>query len=246
MTGNREAFSELDIGVIGTIKFGDNSAVDIRGRGTVLFHCKSGEHRALTDVYYIPKLRKNIISIGQLDERGCQVLIDDGILHIRDRERKLLAKVHRANNRLYVLELRIARPICLAAKHDDEARRWHARFGHISFDALTSLAQRCMVRGLPLITHAEELCDNYLAGKLRRLPFPKKTLYRAEDRLKLVHGDLCGPITPATHGGRRYFLLLVDDCSHYMWLQLLTSKDEASHAIKSFKARVETETGEKP
>jgi transposase InsO family protein len=102
-----------------------------------------------------------------------------------------------------------------------------------------------MVRGLPLITHAEELCDSYLAGKLRRLSFPKKTLYRAEDRLKLVHGDFCGPITPATHGGRRYFLLLVDDCSHYMWLQLLTSKDEASQAIKSFKAQVETETGEK-
>ncbi|RLM93714.1 hypothetical protein C2845_PM08G09120 [Panicum miliaceum] len=101
-----------------------------------------------------------------------------------------------------------------------------------------------MVHGLPLITHAEELCDSYLAGKLRRLPFPKKTLYRVEDRLELVHGDLCGPITPTTHGGRRYFLL-VDDCSRYMWLQLLTSKDEASKAIKSFKAQVETETGEK-
>jgi hypothetical protein len=140
MTGNREAFSELDTGVIGTIKFGDNSAVDIGGRGTVLFHCKSGEHRAPTDVYYIPKLRKNIISISQLDERGCQVPIDGGILHILNRERKLLPKVHHAKNRLYVLELRIARPICLAAKRDHEAWWWHARYGHISFDALTSLA----------------------------------------------------------------------------------------------------------
>ena len=37
--------------------------------------------------------------------------------------------------------------------------------------------------------------------------------------------DLCGPITPATHGGRCYFILLVDDYSWYMWLQLLTGKD---------------------
>jgi len=64
MTGNRAAFSELDTGVVGTVKFGDNSGVDIRGRGTVVLQCKAGEHKALTDVYYIPKLWSNIVSIG--------------------------------------------------------------------------------------------------------------------------------------------------------------------------------------
>ena len=108
MTGNRAAFSELDTGVVGTVKFGDNSGVDIQGRGTVVFQCKNGEHKALTDVYYIPKLRSNIVSIGQLDERGCQVLIDGGVLRISDRERKLLTKVEHGRNRLYTLALRIA------------------------------------------------------------------------------------------------------------------------------------------
>ena len=50
------------------MKFGDNSGVDIRCCGTVVFQCKAGEHKALTDVYYIPKLQSNIVSIGQLDE----------------------------------------------------------------------------------------------------------------------------------------------------------------------------------
>ncbi|CAN6310868.1 unnamed protein product [Urochloa humidicola] len=245
MTGNRNAFSELDIGYAGTVKFGDNSVVEVRGRGTVLFHCQTGEHRALTEVYYIPKLRSNIVSIGQLDERGCRVLIDDGVLRIHDRERKLLAKVNRSKNRLYVLDVRIARPVCLAARHNDEAWRWHARFGHLSFEALASMARQDMVRGLPLIEHVGELCDSCLAGKQRRLPFPKKANYRADDLLELVHGDLCGPITPATHGGRRFFLLLVDDCSRFMWLHLLSSKDEAAAAIKVFKALVEKETGKK-
>ena len=66
-----------------------------------------------------------------------------------------------------------------------------------------------------------------------------------KDALELVHGDLCGPITLATNGGRRYFLLLVDDCSRYMWLQLLPSKDEAAVAIKKFKMRAEAESGKK-
>ena len=81
--------------------------------------------------------------------------------------------------------------------------------------------------------------------KQRRLPFPKAAKYRAADPLKLVHGDLCGPITPATHGGRRYFLLLVDDYSRYMWLQLLTGKSDAAEAIKCFRGRAEAESRRK-
>ena len=37
----------------------------------------------------------------------------------------------------------------------------------------------------------------------------------------------------------------MDDCSRYMWLQLLTSKDEATSAIKKFKMRTEAESGKK-
>ena len=39
MTGSREAFSELDGGVTGSVKFGDGSMVEIRGRGTIIFQC---------------------------------------------------------------------------------------------------------------------------------------------------------------------------------------------------------------
>ena len=75
-----------------------------------------------------------------------------------------------------------------------------------------------MVRGLPHIKHGGELCDSCLAGKQRRLPFLKAAKYRAKEALELIHGYLCGPIMLATNGGWRYFLLLMDDCSRYMWL----------------------------
>ena len=59
------------------------------------------------DVYYILNLRSSIVSIGQLDERGCEVLIESGILKIQDRERSILAKVKRSHNRLYLLDLKV-------------------------------------------------------------------------------------------------------------------------------------------
>ena len=144
---------------------------------------------------------------------------------------------------MYLLDLKVEQPVCLAARHTEEPWLWHARFGHLNFDALGQLEK--MARGLPHIKHAGELCDNCLAEKQRRLPFPKAAKYRAKDALELVHGDLYGPITPATNGGQWYFLLLMDDCSCYMWLQLLTSKDKAVAAIKKFKMRAEAKNGKK-
>ena len=97
-----------------------------------------------------------------------------------------------------------------------------------------------MVSGLPKITHPDKLCDSCLVGKQRRASFPRAAKYRADGLL-----DLCGPISPVTPGGKRYFLLLVDDLSRFMWLSLLASKDEAPAAIKRFQASVEVESGRK-
>ena len=59
--------------------------MEIKGVGSVVFTAKSGEHRLLTGVYYIPALRNSIISLGQLDENGSRVEIKDGVMRIWDR-----------------------------------------------------------------------------------------------------------------------------------------------------------------
>jgi hypothetical protein len=121
MTERWEFFSELDSGVRGTVKFGDASAVEIEGVDSVVFVAKTGEHRLLTGVYYIPALRNSIISLGQLDENGSGVEIEHGVLHIWDHRHRLLVKVR--SNRLYVLHAQVAQPLCLAARRDDVDER---------------------------------------------------------------------------------------------------------------------------
>lgn len=69
--------------------------------------------------------------------------------------------------------------------------------------------------------------DGCLVGKQRRASFLLQAKRQAEGLLDLVCGDLCGPISPATPAGKRYFLLLVDDKSRYMWVTLLQSKNQA-------------------
>lgn len=241
MTGNRSMLMSLDETVKGTVKFGDDSVVEICGKGAVMYQCKNQEHRVLTEVYYIPRLRSNIISLGQLDESGYKIVIEGGELCIFDRERLLLARVLRSRNRLYTLALNLTAPVCLLAKADDMAWHWHARYGHLHFRVLHNLTAKKMVDGVPMIDRVEKFCDGCALGKQHRAPFPRASSYRSECGLELVHGDLCGPITPATPSGNRYFLLIVDDHSRYMWVEMLRTKDEAFRFFRKIKALAENE-----
>lgn len=145
-----------------------------------------------------------------------------------------------------IASLEVTHPVCLAVSlRHNHSWCWHARFRHLNFDALGKMAQAWLVRRLSHITHHHQICDGCLVGKQGCLPFPQAMSYRVNDRIDLVHGDLCGPIMPATYGGKKYFLLLVDDMSRYMWVVLLHGKDEAADAVKRFQASVEVEAGRK-
>jgi hypothetical protein len=238
MTGERSAFTEIDNKVHGTVHFGDGVVANIEGRGTILIRCKTGEHEVLPGVYLIPRLTANILSLGQLEEDGHKIMLHAEFLRIWDRRGCMVAKIRRGVNRLYVLHLDINKPVCMAAQGEDPAWRWHARYGHLNFRSLRKLEQEEMVHGL-------QICDSCLAGKQRRLSFPGEAKYRATFKLELVHGDLCGPITSVTPTGKKYFFLLVDDVSRYMWLTLLGTKDEAMNAFMAFQSRAEAEAGRK-
>ena len=64
MTGCRSSLANLDESVRGAVKFGDGSTVEICGVGAVTMAGKNKEHRVLTEVYFIPSLRCNIVSLG--------------------------------------------------------------------------------------------------------------------------------------------------------------------------------------
>jgi hypothetical protein len=96
-----------------------------------------------------------------------------------------------------------------------------------------------MVRSMPYIDHIEQLGNTCVVTKLKCQPFPRQASYRATEQLELVHGDLCGPMSPGIPGGWRYFLLLIDDATCYKWAMLLNSKAATADAIKRHQAATE-------
>jgi hypothetical protein len=92
-----------------------------------------------------------------------------------------------------------------------------------------------MVSDLPKLDHVEQLCETCIRTKHRCVSFPTKAKYRIDAPLDLVHGALCGPVSPATPRGHNYFLLLIENDSRFMWLELLSSKSDTATAIKKLK-----------
>ena len=114
----------------------------------------------------------------------------------------------------------------------------------MNFGSLKLLSSKAMVKGLPLIEDTPEgICEGCIIGKHSRASFPKESFHQARRPLQLIHTDICGPITPASFGGRHYFLTFIDDFSRKTWVYLLKEKREALETFKRFKALVENQTG---
>ncbi|KAG7594052.1 Integrase catalytic core [Arabidopsis thaliana x Arabidopsis arenosa] len=242
MTGDRRYFDKLDHSVTGKVRFGDDSRIDIKGKGTIAFIDLNGRSRVMTDVYFIPDLKSNIISLGQATESGCDIRLKDGYLTMHDRDGKLLVKAERSKNRLYKVKMGLKDNTCLYLTTVSESSLWHARMGHVSLETIKAMIDKELVQGASTFVLEKEICGSCLLGKQTRAAFPQESTYRATKKLELIHGDLCGPITPSTSAANRYIFVLIDDYSRYMWTVLLKEKGDAFQKFKNFKNLVEKES----
>ncbi|KAG8382153.1 hypothetical protein BUALT_Bualt05G0047000 [Buddleja alternifolia] len=60
-----------------------------------------------------------------------------------------------------------------------------------------------MVRGLPCLDISSKICEDCLAAKQHRNPFPRQSTWRTSHVLEVVHADICGPISPMSNNNKR-------------------------------------------
>nr|GEW05408.1 retrovirus-related Pol polyprotein from transposon TNT 1-94 [Tanacetum cinerariifolium] len=97
------------------------------------------------------------------------------------------------------------------------------------------LARQGLVRGLPKIKFKKDhLCSACAMGKSKKKSYKPKSEETNQEKLYLLHMDLCGPIRVESVNGKKYILVIVDDFSQFTWVKFLRSKDEALDFIIKF------------
>ncbi|PSS08126.1 Endonuclease [Actinidia chinensis var. chinensis] len=209
------SFEELDGGVV---LMGNDNACKTMGIGTIRLKMFSGTVKVLTDVRYVPDLKKNLISLGDFDSKGYKIILEGGVLKVVRGALVVLKGTRRGN--LYFLDGstvtgRVA--ISNSSDESDTSKLWHMRLGHTGEKALQTLT---------------------------RVKFGT-AIHQTEGILDYVHSDVWGPSKNASLGGSRYFVTFVDDFSRRVWVYTMRHKDEVLEIFLKWKKMIETQTGRK-
>ena len=242
MCGSRSFFSNFDGNFRQSVKLGDNSKMMVMGKGNIRLQV-GGMTQVITEVYFAPELKNNLLSVGQLLEKGLTILIQDGMCNIYHPERGVIMQSRMSTNRMFVVSA-LVKPqhtACFQTVTNNNSHLWHCRFGHLSMKGLRTLFYKKMVNGLPMIQASSQVCPDCLVGKQHREVIPKRSLWRASKQLQLVHSDICGPIKPESYSHKRYLINFIDDYSRKSWVYFLSEKSEAFDVFKKFKIFVEKE-----
>jgi hypothetical protein len=141
LTGHKHLFAEMTE-LTGTVSFGDASKVEVKGKGNVKFLQKNGKLGMVENVYYILEIKSNILSVGQLMEKGFEIFMKKRTLHMKDSRERAIARVEMRENKMFKLNLQRIEEKYLKINKEDEAWLLHIRFGHLGYSGLRDLVKK--------------------------------------------------------------------------------------------------------
>lgn len=210
-------------------------------RGDIRIITNMGLEGVLKNVLFCPDVPYNLLSVKRLYELGMTVTFSpSGVQVSKGGEIHMQGK---PLNGLLGLEftcknVKVNAQINATTSLVDKYQLWHMRLGHMSKQKFTEMKGKQMTNDGDLIKNIsppQGLCDTCVKGKQARLPFKhEKDKTHVRRPLFIVHTDVCGPITPSTHDDKNYYIVFVDEYTHYCAVYLMRRKSDAFSAFRDF------------
>ncbi|KAL2239399.1 UNVERIFIED_CONTAM: Retrovirus-related Pol polyprotein from transposon TNT 1-94 [Sesamum indicum] len=234
---NKDIMEPYTSGDFGLVYLADNKPLKIVGKGDVRIKSTNGSCWTLHDVRHIPGLKRNLISVGQLDSDGFHTTFGDAKWKI-SRGAMTLARGLKSGT-LYMAggsssNIPFAGTV-------SQANLWHNRLGHMSEKGMNVLKSKGRLPELKSVEVGH--CEHCVFGKQKRVSFLTTGRTPRKEKLELVHTDLWGPASVSSLGGSTYYMTFVDDSTRKVWVYFLKRKSDAFDTFRRWRALVENETG---
>ncbi|KAG8499189.1 hypothetical protein CXB51_005621 [Gossypium anomalum] len=210
MSPNRDWFTTYETVSEGVVLMGNNASCKIAGVGTIKVKMFDGVVRTLSDVRYVPELKRNLISLSTLDSKGYRYTAESGVLKI-SKGSLVVMKGQRKTAKLYVLQgSTVTGDAAVASSSlsdDDITKLWHMRLGHMSENGMVELSKRGLLDGQGICKL--NFCEHCVFGKQKRVRFTRG-IHNTKETLEYIHSDLWGPSRVPSRGGD-YALNVAED-----------------------------------
>lgn len=191
----------------------------------------------LCDILCSPHIIKNLISVRRfVIDNWCAVEFDLFGSSVKDLRTMTVIARFNISGPLYPLHHVLpSSPTATALTASTSSNvLWHRHLGHLGHDALTRLAAV-----VPMTKGAHAVCHACQPGCHTRLPFTT-SFTRAKANFELIHCDLwTSPVVSMS--GYKYYLDILDDCSHFVWTFPLRIKSDTFTTLSQFFAYVKTQ-----
>nr|GEY28528.1 copia protein [Tanacetum cinerariifolium] len=203
MTGDRSQLVHFVHKFLGMVKFGNDHVAKIMG-----YKDYQIGNVTISQVYYVEGLGHSLFSVGQFCDSDMEVAFCQHTCFIRNLDGVDLLTGSRGNN-LYTLSLQdmmASSPIYLLSKASKtKSWLWHRRLSHLNFGAINHLARQGLVRGIPKLKFEKDhLCSACAMGKSTKKTHKPKSEDTNQEKLYLLHMDLCGLMRVESVNGKKY------------------------------------------
>jgi hypothetical protein len=245
MTSHGEWFKDTkDLKTLGFMETSDDTTHPITQIGKVPLSMQDGQTKYLENVFHVPTITKNLVSIGQMVEQGLHVTFNPNGCFVEDinNQGKLIAKGKR-NRQMFTLDVNMPKVNYMLFIHEKGAGDigiWHKRVGHVNLQRFKLMEKQNLVGGFPkfgIEKVMSEVCEACQLGKQARHPFPVQTTCVSSKPLEMIHSDVWTTKTESI-GGCKYYVSFIDDHTK-VWVYFMKHKDEVFQHILNFKAMVE-------
>lgn len=177
-------------------------------------------------------MKHNLVSVQLLGKAGVKTSFDGGIVTLSKHD-VYVGKGY-LDQGLYVLNLVNNENASSFAYLVDSFDVWHGRLGHVNFGYIKKMKEMGLI---PTVNEKHvDKCEVCAETKITKTPC--KPVTRESELLLLVHSDLGDLKMTMTRGGKRFYVIFVDDYSRFTKLYLLRTKDEALEMFVKYKMEV--------
>ena len=168
----------------------------------------------VSNVYQIPKLTHNLLSVGQLTELGISLTFSSiGVVMQDSQMGQIVGTAHKVRMLFELIFLHLPSSRLSASAVSEHSTSslalWHSHLGHASISRVKQLVSRGL---LGSVSNKSFDCMPCQFGKQTTLTF-NNSVSCALSSFDLIHSDVWGPSPISNPGGSRYFVIFMDDFS---------------------------------